>query len=666
MGITSYAQNFEDVMLWRALSQVEHGFYIDIGAQDPLVDSVSLLFHEHGWHGIHVEPIRQYADLLKEQRPGDIVIQAAVGSAPSVLPFFEIPGTGISTADPDIAAQHRRRGFDVHETIVTCIPLSAVFASAPTPEIHWLKIDVEGFEAQVISSWGQTSAKPWIVVVESTLPLTQIDSYASWEGMLIARGYSPVYFDGLNRYYLSNTHPELTSAFRTPPNVFDDVALSGTANSTLHRGIQARFEHLQEESRAQLETLTRSFEHEAVLLRESNAAEVVAHAQREQDLQQQLALGRHEADRLRHKLTQCERDFSMQLQVTQEQAARERTERDRRIGHLLREVERLRQELAVTKSDSEGAIAAKKQELMQSETARRDAQRSFSRQLGLLRSALGARTALLSALQLELAKTRGTISWRLTGPIRYLEQRLARNAPAPLSYDHGISDQEVLAPEYLFASKHRGALTMTDHTISGSPSFSGDFSAQDITTLLHLQEDDFIECAYRTILRREPDAEGENHFRSMLQQGKSRFLILQHLYFSDEAKQINVSLPWLKRALRRDQLSHTPIIGWLMALFPRTSSRIDIETRLQALEQQVLIIGRQLAMTDRSAASSESDSERPGHALPSRSAPSRHVGDDEPDLSAMPVVARRIYRELVKATAEAQARAPLKQTRARA
>lgn len=50
MSIISYAQNFEDVMLWRALGQIEHGFYIDIGAQDPIIDS----FHEHSWRDVHV------------------------------------------------------------------------------------------------------------------------------------------------------------------------------------------------------------------------------------------------------------------------------------------------------------------------------------------------------------------------------------------------------------------------------------------------------------------------------------------------------------------------------------------------------------------------------------------------------------------------------------
>ena len=41
MSFVSYAQNYEDVMLARALRGVEQGFYIDVGAQDPVDDSVT-------------------------------------------------------------------------------------------------------------------------------------------------------------------------------------------------------------------------------------------------------------------------------------------------------------------------------------------------------------------------------------------------------------------------------------------------------------------------------------------------------------------------------------------------------------------------------------------------------------------------------------------------
>ena len=56
MPFISYAQNMEDVLLWRALHDVQAGFYIDVGAADPRLDSVTMAFYERGWHGINIDP----------------------------------------------------------------------------------------------------------------------------------------------------------------------------------------------------------------------------------------------------------------------------------------------------------------------------------------------------------------------------------------------------------------------------------------------------------------------------------------------------------------------------------------------------------------------------------------------------------------------------------
>ena len=239
-SIVSYAQNFEDVMLWRALKHVENGFYIDLGAQDPVIDSVSLAFHEHGWRGVHVEPTPHYARMLLAQRPGDVVIEAAVADEAGLITFFEIPETGISTGDPQIAQQHREQGFEIREITVPCVRLSSIFKSCGARDIHWLKIDVEGFELSALASWGKSAARPWIVVVESTLPMSQIDSHQQWESLLLKRGYTHAYFDGLNRYYVSKEKLELKQAFCAPPNVFDGFWLSGTASAVFHLEINNR------------------------------------------------------------------------------------------------------------------------------------------------------------------------------------------------------------------------------------------------------------------------------------------------------------------------------------------------------------------------------------------------------------------------------------------
>lgn len=352
MSITSYAQNFEDVMLWRALGHIEQGLYIDIGAQDPIIDSVSLAFHEHGWQGIHVEPTAHYAELLRQHRPADTVIQAAVGQDSAVLKFFEIPDTGISTADAAIAAQHRERGFNVHETTVPCIPLAAIFKTCAEQEIHWLKIDVEGFEQQVLSSWGASAARPWIVVVESTLPLTQIETHQNWESILIGHGYKSAYFDGLNRYYVSDAHPELKAAFALPPNVFDGFALNGTASAPFHQLIAARYQEKISEVEQEKAALT---------LKHGEQASALQHqyAEREQSLHQKLQALQEQLDRL-------QQERAVREKLLQEQNSQSRQE----LENLLRQLVQREQQVAAQLLKAQQQAEQEKAELTRSHSER--------------------------------------------------------------------------------------------------------------------------------------------------------------------------------------------------------------------------------------------------------------------------------------------------------
>ncbi len=241
----SYAQNFEDVILWRALKFVENGFYIDIGAQDPFIDSVSRGFYERGWRGIHVEPTATYAQKLRENRPDEVVCQVAIGKGDESIRFFEIPETGLSTGSAEIAQEHQEGGFVVRETEVPLIALSKLLENASGRDVHWLKIDVEGMERSVIESWLPSSVRPWLLVVESTRPLREETNHEVWEPLLISLGYEFVYFDGLNRFYVHNQHLDLRKHFEVPPNVFDEFSISGAASSKIASLLNLKIDKLQ-------------------------------------------------------------------------------------------------------------------------------------------------------------------------------------------------------------------------------------------------------------------------------------------------------------------------------------------------------------------------------------------------------------------------------------
>ena len=229
MTFISYAQNYEDVMLWRALKHVERGFYIDVGAWSPDQDSVTRAFYEKGWHGINVEPNPEFNAQLCARRPRDINLKLAVGDREAVLTMNFLGNPGLSTLDDGIAQKHQAAGWKVNRQEVEVTTLAAIWqAHVPAgQEVHFLKVDVEGSEEAVLKGNDWQKYRPWVVVVEATLPMSQVESHDKWEHILLDAGYQYAYADGLNRFYVAQEHPELLSAFKYPPNVFDEFTLVG-------------------------------------------------------------------------------------------------------------------------------------------------------------------------------------------------------------------------------------------------------------------------------------------------------------------------------------------------------------------------------------------------------------------------------------------------------
>ena len=223
---TVYAQNFEDVILWRALGNIENGRYVDVGAHDPDYSSVTRRFYEAGWRGINVEPVVTMFEKLVDRRPEDFNVQVACSDHEDDMTFYEVRDTGLSTVDPVHASQMRADGRNVVETSVHLVTLDSLLEEYDLGPIHFLKIDVEGAESAVLAGCELTRWRPWILVIEATAPLSRDLASATWEPGVLASGYQKVYFDGLNNYYVADEHAELAADFGLQPNCFDGFALA--------------------------------------------------------------------------------------------------------------------------------------------------------------------------------------------------------------------------------------------------------------------------------------------------------------------------------------------------------------------------------------------------------------------------------------------------------
>lgn len=127
-------------------------------------------------------------------------------------------------------------------------------------------------------------------------------------------------------------------------------------------------------------------------------------------------------------------------------------------------------------------------------------------------------------------------------------------------------------------------------------SLSSSTAAPDLSTLLKLQGGEFVRCAYLTILNREPDAAGFNHYVEQVRAGVSKVEILGSLYASIEATTREADLPWLRKAITQEKLKRLPLVGFILkALFDSEGASIA-DTRLRAIEQQICFLVQQSAL----------------------------------------------------------------------
>jgi len=219
----SYAQNFEDLVLAGLLKSVTRGFYVDVGANHPELDSVTKIFYDKGWSGINVEPNEVLHRQLTAERPRDINVKAGLSSQPGVLTLRVYEGLdGLSTMSHETQSAHATSrpdaAFQDIEIEVTCLAdLLAAYRS--TGDIHMLKVDVEGLELEVLLGNDWRRFRPWVLCLERNQDHARHDAIISF---LQIHRYIAVYFDGINDFMVAQEQLRIWNEFSYARDVILD------------------------------------------------------------------------------------------------------------------------------------------------------------------------------------------------------------------------------------------------------------------------------------------------------------------------------------------------------------------------------------------------------------------------------------------------------------
>lgn len=168
---------------------IEVGFFIEVGAFDPILYSQSQHLEIKGWRGICVEPVPAYADEIRKIRKAKVVQAACVSrnyNSPTVELIVDGPFT--SSADTGRGAKER--------TLAKATTLDAIISENDVKHIDFLSVDVEGLEVEVLKGLSFERYRPSLILLEDHC----LDN--SRHRFMREVGYKRVRRTGLNSWYV--------------------------------------------------------------------------------------------------------------------------------------------------------------------------------------------------------------------------------------------------------------------------------------------------------------------------------------------------------------------------------------------------------------------------------------------------------------------------------
>ncbi|MBS0619967.1 MAG: FkbM family methyltransferase [Verrucomicrobia bacterium] len=196
---TYYSQCGQDAFVHQNFFQgVQEGVFVDIGAHNGISLSNTYFFEkELGWNGICVEPIPEVFDALRQNR-NCICVQGCIVSEPiEHAEFWRITGAPemlsglIHRYDPKHRERIRRELKKKRGALavidVRCYRLNELLEAHQIDHVHFLSIDTEGGELEILKSIDFDRFQIDVIAVENNYQDPHFAPFMESKGYFLAK-----------------------------------------------------------------------------------------------------------------------------------------------------------------------------------------------------------------------------------------------------------------------------------------------------------------------------------------------------------------------------------------------------------------------------------------------------------------------------------------------
>jgi FkbM family methyltransferase len=203
-----FSEGDEDRLKKEFFHDQSHGFFVDVGAFEPVEKSQTWALEERGWNGLLIEPQPHLAARLRKERRVPVYEVACSSPANSgkTLPL-QVGGGMHASLQPDYyIAGFKDREIATVEVGIRTLDEILEDSGAPEP-IDFISIDVEFHEIDVLLGFNLRRWRPRLILIEDVPAGLRIHRF------MRRCGYKWVRRTGLNSWYVPEEMPMPVSLF---------------------------------------------------------------------------------------------------------------------------------------------------------------------------------------------------------------------------------------------------------------------------------------------------------------------------------------------------------------------------------------------------------------------------------------------------------------------